>query len=207
MLAATALLIALAQGPKPDGPATAAFEALAAHLGKAASAKATIEVRSFNRVDTYEFRFLRPNFAKAVSKESLIIQNGETFFDFNPLDNEYFTRPAPAQGLPAGTAFSLGGLAGLEGLGFSNEPKWIATALVRKSYSGIPAQAIVLRGATDPNLRATVWVDAGTGLPLAWDYSLQDFKAAGRIKNLTLGHPLKPSDFAWKPPAGAKKVG
>lgn len=208
----TSLLLVLAgsatyQAPTPNAKALAAIKALQTKLQKANSASATIEVSVFGRKDVYEFRFLRPNFVKIVSPESAIYQDGRSCYDYNPADNEYFVKPAPKAGLPAGTAFSLGGLSGLEAMGFSNEPKMVPAAIARKTYAGAPADEIALRSATDPNLKATLWLDAKTGMPVGWKYSLQDYAASGAIKNLVLGPPLKAADFGWKPPKGAKRIG
>src|SRR6185369_8617783 len=103
--------------------AQALYDTLNAKLQKAKTIKATIEVHQLDRVDKYELSFLRDNFARIVSKDAGIYQDGKTYYDYNPIDKEYWTKPAPAKGLPSGTAFSLGGLTGFESIGFNNEQK------------------------------------------------------------------------------------
>lgn len=208
LLAASALGAQRSAKPDPDqAKAEAAYAAVQAKLQKAKSAKLHLEVHSLERVDKYDFTFLRENFAKIVSPESAIYQNGQTYYDYNPIDKEYWTRPAPPRGLPNGTAFSLGGLVGLESLGFSNEPKMIAKRVVAKKWNGEDVKAISLEGELDPNIKATLFVSAKTGMPTGWEFVLKDFKSSGRFKNIVLDTPMKPMHFSWKPPAGAKKIG
>jgi outer membrane lipoprotein-sorting protein len=208
--AAVSLLGAAALAQKPDPTeekAHAAYKNLQEKLKKAKSMKAILEVTMLGRTDSYSLSFLRDNFAKIVSSEAGLYQNGKTFYDYNPLDKEYWTKPAPAKGLPAGSAFSLGGLIGFDELGFSNEPRMVPTAMAPKTWKGLKASAIYLKGRQDPNMRAVLYLDAVSKLPVGWEYRLGEFQSSGRIKNLQLDVPMKASDFNWTPPAGAKQIG
>ena len=208
ILAASAFAV---QGPKPPSPdekkAQAAYDAVQAKLQKANSIKLSLEVHSLERVDKYELSFLRHNFAKIVSPESAIYQNGKMYYDYNPTEKEYWSRPAPSKGLPNGTAFSLGGLVGLETIGFNNEPKMTAKKVVAKKWKGEDAKAISLQAELDPNIKAVLYVGAKSNLPIGWEFELKDFKSSGRFLNIVLDAPMKPAAFAWNPPAGAKKIG
>lgn len=186
--------------------AQAAYDAVHAKFAKAKSLKMQLEVHSLDRVDKYDFSFLRDNYAKIVSPESMILQNGRTYYDYNPKEKEYWTRPAPSRGLPQGTAFSLGGLVGLERIGFNNEPRMVATKVISKKWQGEDAKAISLEGDLDPKMKATLYVSAKTGLPTGWEFVLHDFKSSGRFKNVVLDAPMKPANFAWTPPPGSKKI-
>jgi outer membrane lipoprotein-sorting protein len=210
LLSALALAAPLAGAQEPDPVRVRAqkiYDALQAKLAKAKSVRAEIEVRNFDRVDKYTLSFLRDNYGKIVSPEAALYQTGKDFFDFNPVDNEYWTRPAPKTGMIAGSAFSLGGLTGLEGIAFPNEPRLVAVRALVKPFRGEKSTALTLEGQKDPSIKVQLYLDVKTGLPLGWEYKLQDFEASGVFKSLKLDVPMKPADFAWTPPRDAKKVG
>jgi outer membrane lipoprotein-sorting protein len=197
-------------GAKPTAEqkkAQVAYDALQDKLAKATSIQLDLEVHSLDRVDKYKLSFLRENYAKIVSPESAIYQNGKTYYDYSPIEKEYWSRPAPARGLPQGTAFSLGGLAGLESIGFNNEPAMVASKLYLKKWKGLDTRAIDLHGQLDANIKTTIYLDPNSGLPVGWEFSLRDFKSSGRMRNIVLNPPMNPSAFAWNPPRGAKKIG
>jgi outer membrane lipoprotein-sorting protein len=210
-LALAATTVFAVQGPKSkvdpgQKKAQLAYEALQTKLQKARSVKLNLEVHNLGEVDKYDFSFLRDNYAKIVSPNSGIYQNGKTYYDYDPVGKEYWTRPAPLKGLPQGTAFSLGGLTGLETLGFNNEPKMVAESIVQKKWNGETAKAINLHGEMDPNIKATLYLDSDSGLPVGWEFKLREFRSSGIFKNIQLNAPLKASDFNWMPPAGSKKI-
>lgn len=194
--------------PSPGslGRAIDIYEELNLRMAKANSVQATLEVTMLGETERYSLRFLRKNYAKVLSKTAAIFQNGKTYFDFSPLDNEYWQRPASPEGLPAGTAFSLGGIVGFERLGFPNDPKFEPVRVRTQKWEGLTVTALDLKSPTDAALKATLFLDAKTKLPLGWTYSLRTFKSSGRIRDLKLDAPMKPSEFAWTPPKGAKRI-
>lgn len=183
------------------------YDRLQAKLKKSTSLKAVLEIKMLDRVDRYNLSFLRDNFARIVSPEAGIYQDGKTYYDYNVLDREYWSRPAPKEGLPTGCAFSLGGLTGLDTIAFSNEPKMVPTSAVPKTWQGQKVTAIEMKGQADPAITAVLYIDPATSLPVGWDYELKDFKASGKFQSFTLDAPMKAADFAWSPPKGAKKIG
>jgi len=183
------------------------YDRLQAKLKKSNSLKAVLEIKMLDRVDRYNLSFLRNNFARIVSPEAGIYQDGKTYYDYNILDKEYWSRPAPKDGLPTGCAFSLGGLTGLDSLAFSNEPKMVPMSAVPKTWQGQRVTAIEMKGQADPAITAVLYLDPATSLPVGWDYELKDFKATGKFQTFTLDAPMKAADFAWSPPSGAKKIG
>lgn len=200
-------------GSKPALPnssqqkAQVIYDRLQAKLKKSNSLKAVVEIKMLDRTDRYNLSFLRNNFAKIVSNDSGIYQDGTTYYDYNPADKEYWSRPAPKQGLPTGCAFSLGGLTGLETLAFSNEPKMIPLDATQKNWQGKKVTAIRMRGQADPAMTAVLYLDQVSNLPAGWEYELQDFKAVGKFQSFTLDSPMKTSDFVWSPPKDAKRIG
>jgi len=183
------------------------YSRLQAKLKKSNSLKAVLEIKMLDRTDRYNLSFLRSNFARIVSPEAGIYQDGKTYYDYNVLDKEYWSRPAPKDGLPTGCAFSLGGLTGLDSLAFSNEPKMVPLSAVPKTWQGQKVTAIEMKGQADPAITAVLYLDPATSLPVGWDYELKDFKATGKFQSFTLDAPMKAADFAWSPPVGAKKIG
>lgn len=183
------------------------YDRLQAKLKKSNSLRAVLEIKMFDRVDRYNLSFLRSNFARIVSPEAGIYQDGKTYYDYNILDKEYWSRPAPKDGLPTGCAFSLGGLTGLDSLAFSNEPKMVPVSAEPKTWQGQKVTAIELKGQADPAITAVLYLDPATSLPVGWEYELKDFKATGKFRSFTLDAPMKAADFAWSPPSGAKKIG
>ncbi|HRK21508.1 MAG TPA: hypothetical protein PLX06_06855, partial [Fimbriimonadaceae bacterium] len=192
--------------PSSQGRAIDIFEELKSTLAKAKSFQATFEVNMLGETERYTVRFLRKNYAKILSKSSAVFQNGKVFYDYSPLDNEYWQKPAPAEGLPAGTAFSLGGLVGFEGLGFPNEPKLEPIRVKTQKWEGKSVVALDLQSPTDPALKATLFLDSASKLPTGWTYTLRTYKSSGRIHDLKLNAPMKRSEFAWSPPKGAKRI-
>lgn len=183
------------------------YDRLQAKLKKSNTLKAVVEIKMLDRTDRYNLSFLRNNFAKIVSADAGIYQDGTTYYDYNPLDKEYWSRPAPKNGLPTGCAFSLGGLTGLETLAFTNEPKMVPLDAAQKTWQGKKVTAIRMRGQADPAMTAVLYLHADTNLPAGWEYELQDFKAVGTFQSFTLDSPMKSSDFAWSPPKDAKRIG
>ena len=189
-----------------DAKAEALYQKLQDRLARATSISGTVAVNAFGRTDTYHFKYLRPNLARFVSKDAAFYQSGGKLYSYFPLDKEYTVEPAPEAGLPGGTAFNLGGIVGLESIAFPNEPKLMPSKLVKKTQAGKTYQGIVLSSPENKSFKAIVYLDPKSGLPASWTYSLQGFQSSGEFKQLVLNAPMKPVDFAFQPPKGAKLV-
>lgn len=193
--------------PSPTlGKAVDAYDALQKRLAKAKSVQAVLEVHSLGETTRYSFRFLRKNYARILSKTSAIFQTGDSYYDYNPLDNEFWVKPAPDEGLPRGASFTLGGVVGFESLAFPHEPKLEPVSITTGTWQGIATQSIELRNPRDAGLSATLHLDAKTKLPAGWVFRLRTFKSWGRVHDLKLDVAMTPSQFAWRPPSGAKKI-
>lgn len=202
----TAQTSTLRQSSEAQGKAEDAYAALQDRLSKATSVSASLEVRMLGEVDRYSYQFLRKNYAKIVSRSAAIFQNGKIYFDFSPIDNEYWQMAAPANGLPGGTAFSLGGIVGFESIGFPNEPKLRPVRVRTQKWEGLDVSTIELQNPTDSALKASIHLDATSNLPVGWQYSLREFQSSGRVRDFKLNPPLKPANFAWTPPKGSKRL-
>lgn len=201
-----AVVLALGQGgdAKPDPRAEAVVKRLGERVGAAKSVSGEVEVRMLGRTEVFEFKFLRPNFARFASNDTLLVQDGTKFYWYLKPENEYMEQPATKNGLPVGVAFNLGGIVGLEALAFGNEPPLVPERFSAEVYEGRDCAAIRFTSSANAEAKVTLFVDRKTGLPAGWKYEVGDYVSSGRYRKLVLDAPLRPSDFAWKQPPGAK---
>jgi hypothetical protein len=192
--------------PKPDANAARVLNVLRTKIAAAKSISGEYEVRSEGQVELYAFKVARPNFGRFLSKESAYWSDGQSAIGYYPSENEYFEQTASKEGLPAGAALNLGGVLGLEAIAFPNEPKLVPVKVSLKPFAGKACKAIEMLSPESSELKATLFIDAKTGIPAGWDYVFGEFKASGIYKKFEIDPAFNKGEFVWKKPAGAKKI-
>lgn len=206
---ALSLILLIALSPQTDSKAFAeeVVAKMTATLSKAKALQGRAEVVSYGETEAFDFKFLKPNFAKFQSKHLGVYQDGKSSYTMMLADKRYSVAPAPAAGLPAGASFNLGAMVGLEALVFPNDTKLTPTSAKEERFAGKDCYAVQLKSEGNAQAKITLYVDRKNWLPAGWNYALLDFSAKGQYKSLVIDPKLTPDQFSWRPPQGATRVG
>jgi hypothetical protein len=190
----------MGQGAK-KAPATApeTSEALLARmqekLGAFTCAKGVLEGRTKTGPAQIKFSLMRPNFLTVVGKDYELHGNGSAFYYYSPTDNTYMQ--GPSSGMPPDFLSSV--LIGLEpviGLDRMLDP---AGNVKTTDFQGKKVLAMELSGR---ELVVDLYLDPVSLKPLGFKNMTNG--SVSVYKELVLGNAMKPKDFAWSPPKGAK---
>lgn len=153
----------------------------------------------------WNFRILRPNYYSITSASIANYGDGASSFQYVPKANTFTKSAASKQFIPVSQ------LVGLESWTHADfGTPWIAATTKTATFNGHLCAAITM---SPPNQMGdqepmTVFYDQRTKLPVGFKIPLVGLATGtmmvGTYNNLKVGAPMKPSQFKWTPPKGAK---
>lgn len=197
------LLAAALVAPTQELEGEAVYAKLVAKLKpvKSLSGKVTVVWGADQQPETFTFKAMKPNFLRQESPEQGYYIDGKHDWAYMVKDKLYNKAEAEPD--------RIGGvwLIGFEPFMGGPQPEYKFLRPHEQTYD--KREAIVLRVSEKEGdgTEYLIFVDRETNLPLGWEMRFQSGEtASGKYADVVLDAEMKPEDFAWAPPPGAKPM-